>query len=265
MLQKQQEFSYAFEHEKSIKSKMSVSELKHIAMEKLLAEDDEELSVRLMDEVKVKEKTSGTLKKEAENVKISECEKDTLIYEEIPLPDFLKEKEEIRGAHRGTVYHTVFEKLNLQQILSDEDISQELDRMVANHYLTTEEAKVVYRKDILAFAQSDVGQRIKKADAKNRVWREQPFVIGIPAREVKTEWDSDERILVQGIIDVYFEEEDGIVLLDYKTDKAKDGKHLADMYREQLKYYAMAIEQMTGKKVKEQILFWATKGEEIKL
>ena len=265
MLQKQQEFSYAFEHEKSIKSKMSVSELKHIAMEKLLAEDDEELSVRLMDEVKVKEKTSGTLKKEAENVKISECEKDTLIYEEIPLPDFLKEKEEIRGAHRGTVYHTVFDKLNLQQILSDEDISQELDRMVANYYLTTEEAKVVYRRDILAFAQSDVGQRIKKADAKNRVWREQPFVIGIPAREVKTEWDSDERILVQGIIDVYFEEEDGIVLLDYKTDKAKDGKHLADMYREQLKYYAMAIEQMTGKKVKEQILFWATKGEEIKL
>ncbi|KIR01508.1 ATP-dependent nuclease, subunit A [Lachnospiraceae bacterium TWA4] len=76
----------------------------------------------------------------------------------------------------------------------------------------------------------------------------------VPAKEVKEEWQSDEPILIQGVIDLCFEEEDGIVLMDYKTDHA-DEEVLKKRYSSQFKFYKKAIEQMTGKKVKESLLY----------
>ena len=64
-----------------------------------------------------------------------------------------------------------------------------------------------------------------------------------------------ECLLVQGIIDVYFEEEDGLVLLDYKTDKVSCEQELIDKYRVQLEYYAQALERLTGKDVKEKLIY----------
>ena len=75
------------------------------------------------------------------------------------------------------------------------------------------------------------------------------------AKELYPETDSDERILVQGIIDVYFEEEDGLVVLDYKTDKVFRAQDLVDRYHAQLEYYAQALERLTRKKVKEKIIY----------
>lgn len=106
---------------------------------------------------------------------------------------------------------------------------------------------------------------MKAAEQKKLLYKERPFVIGLPARTVKQQWDSDEMILVQGIIDAYFEEQDEIVLLDYKTDKVDDGEKLVKKYREQLDYYQKALEQVTGKKVKEKIIYSVTLGEEWKL
>ena len=74
---------------------------------------------------------------------------------------------------------------------------------------------------------------------------------------------SGDLILVQGIIDVYFEEDDGLIVLDYKTDKIYDAKKLADRYRAQLDYYAKALTQMTGKPVKEKIIYSFTMKKEI--
>ena len=68
-------------------------------------------------------------------------------------------------------------------------------------------------------------------------------------------------MLVQGIIDVYFEEEDGLVVLDYKTDRVKNVEELAEKYHAQLEYYAKALEQLTEKKVKEKIVYSFTLGE----
>ena len=95
--------------------------------------------------------------------------------------------------------------------------------------------------------------------------KEQPFVLGVPAEEVYPEIKSDELILVQGIIDVYFEEEDGLVLLDYKTDKIRCGQELIERYQAQLEYYAKALEQLTGKRVKEKWIYSFTLQEEIRL
>lgn len=74
-----------------------------------------------------------------------------------------------------------------------------------------------------------------------------------------------ETILVQGIIDVYFEENDELVLLDYKTDKVYHGEQLVEKYHAQLEYYAKALEQITGKHVKEKIIYSITLGEEIRM
>ena len=83
----------------------------------------------------------------------------------------------------------------------------------------------------------------------------QPFVLGMKAKEIYPDINSDEWMLVQGIIDVYFEEEDGMVVLDYKTDKVFHAQELVDRYRAQLNYYAHALERLTGKKVKEKIIY----------
>ena len=75
--------------------------------------------------------------------------------------------------------------------------------------------------------------------------------------------DSDELVLIQGIIDVWLEEADGIVLLDYKTDHVSDGEILVKRYKVQLDYYQRALEQMTGKKVKERIIYSLSLQQEI--
>ena len=70
---------------------------------------------------------------------------------------------------------------------------------------------------------------------------------------------------MQGIIDVYFEEEDGLVVLDYKTDRVSDEKELVNKYHAQLDYYAKALEQLTEKKVKEKLIYSFALGKEIRL
>ena len=77
----------------------------------------------------------------------------------------------------------------------------------------------------------------------------------LPANEVKEEWDSTEPILIQGIIDIWFEEEDGLVLLDYKTDRVHLEEVLIKRYQGQFLFYKKALEQLTGKKVKNSYLY----------
>ena len=103
------------------------------------------------------------------------------------------------------------------------------------------------------------------ADAarNGKLYKEQPFVLGVDASEIYPEDRSGEKILVQGIIDVYFEEADGLIVLDYKTDRVKTADELKDKYHAQLDYYAEALEKLTGKPVKEKIIYSFTLGEEI--
>ena len=123
--------------------------------------------------------------------------------------------------------------------------------------LTEEEASSIYIKDILKFAASDLGQRMKTAAEKGCLFREQPFVIAVEASELDELWDGEEKILVQGIIDSYFLEEDEIVLVDYKTDRVQRGEEplLIARYRSQLKDYARALQKMRKKKVKECLIY----------
>ena len=121
-------------------------------------------------------------------------------------------------------------------------------------------AECVRVEDIQRFLKGDAGQRMQRAARAGLLWKEQPFVLGVPMDEIYPQKDaacetiSEERVLVQGIIDVYFEENDELVVLDYKTDKVFHAKQLVEKYHAQLEYYARALEQITGKRVKEKII-----------
>ena len=104
-----------------------------------------------------------------------------------------------------------------------------------------------------------------RAARKGLLWKEQPFVLGIPMEDVYPEMKGGEQetVLVQGIIDVYFEEPEGLVVLDYKTDRVRNEEELREKYQAQLEYYARALEQITGKRVQEKAIYSFTLGKEI--
>ena len=90
-------------------------------------------------------------------------------------------------------------------------------------------------------------------------------MISQKASSVKERWGDDEIVLVQGIIDAYFIEAGGIVLVDYKTDKVKQLQELTERYHVQLEYYAQALERLTGLTVREKIIYSFTLGSEIEV
>lgn len=175
------------------------------------------------------------------------------------IPMFLKEEGEgdaVRGAYRGTAYHRVLELLDFGSVQTEADISQALHDYSKNKRMDEESISLISKVLLLNFLTSPLGNRLSMAQRNGKLKKEQQFVIGIPAREMDL-GDSTELILVQGIIDAYMEEEDGLVLVDYKTDHIKKGEEqvLIDRYQVQLNYYARALEQMTGKKVKEAVIY----------
>ena len=141
------------------------------------------------------------------------------------------------------------------------------EELIAEGKMTKEAAECIYFKSILAFAKSPVGMRMRNAFLNETLKREQPFVMSVPASEADPSYPEDETILVQGIIDAWFPEGDEIVLVDYKTDRVKRGQEqkLINLYHVQLEDYARALERMTGKKVKEKIIYSFTLQKEILL
>ncbi|BCZ29679.1 helicase-exonuclease AddAB subunit AddA [[Clostridium] scindens] len=192
-----------------------------------------------------------------------------LLYEEpevVPLiPRFLKEEEELTGASRGTAYHRLMELLDLAQDYGEAELADAVSAYVEEGKMDADMAACIRHGDILGFLNGGAGRRMKAAARAGTLWREQPFVLGVDAREMYPEEQEGELILVQGIIDAYFEESDGLVVLDYKTDQIYTPEGLIERYHSQLDYYAKALEQLTHKKVKEKIIYSFTIKKEIRL
>lgn len=188
--------------------------------------------------------------KRMQNEDVAESEvllEESEIEEIVPL--FMQEtKEELKGAAKGTLYHRVWENLDYEKIDTKEQIEEQLKNI-----LTTEEKKSIWTPDFYRFSKSFLAVRMKEAAQRGQLYREQPFVIAMPANQIKKEYETEEEILVQGIIDAYFEEEDGLILVDYKTDKVQKGqeKELAEKYTVQMQYYKKALEMITDREVKE--------------
>lgn len=222
-LQKQFAYRYPYQGEEAYKLKYSVSELKlqaaHLAEESQMGEElvppEEVLPLR---------------------------------------PQFLME-EEISGASRGSAYHRVLELIDFTKEYTAASLRDEIAEFAEKGFLDPKMKDVIWIQDILQFLQSSVGRRMKKAAKNGRLFREQPFVLGVDAKEFYGDAPDGELVLIQGIIDVFFEEDGKLILLDYKTDKVTKEVELVDRYQKQLELYKQALERVTGKEVTESLIY----------
>jgi ATP-dependent helicase/nuclease subunit A len=172
-------------------------------------------------------------------------------------PRFI-ERKQLSAAERGTVYHAVMQQLPLRDGLTASDIQQTVDRMLALHLLSREQYEAVDCQVIMAFIVSAIGQRLLRS---GRVLREAPFSFGLKAGDIYPFAEGStlkETVLIQGVIDCLFEDERGLVLLDYKTDAVRpvDVPHLRARYRVQIELYSKAVEHIFKKPVTEKYLYF---------
>ncbi len=169
-------------------------------------------------------------------------------------PMFLEVEKGLSAAEKGTVLHFVMQHLDF----GNSNLQQQLDAMVKKDLLTEQQAETVRLGKIVRFLETDLGRRMMAA---KRIYREVPFNLEIFCHELFLEMIEeeykDETLLLQGIIDCYFEEPDGLVLLDYKTDYVPQGgiAQIIGKYRVQLDYYTRALENLTRQRVKERYLY----------
>lgn len=226
-------YEYPYCEESALRTKVSVSELKHRAMDRIAKEE------QLM-----------------QIGQPGQQEREPYI------PAFMEgASQENMGAKRGTAMHRVLECYDFTE--EADSLKEQLGKMEEQGKVDGEMLSLVYVPALQKFLQTSMGQRMQEAARQGKLYKEKPFVMGKPARECLEESDSREMILIQGIIDVFFEEEDGIVLLDYKTDSVKTGKELAQRYRTQMELYQEAVERALGKAVKEKVLYSFCLGEEV--
>lgn len=177
-------------------------------------------------------------------------------------PKFMQEKS-LSPAERGTALHMVMQHVDLTRPVTLENIEDQVERMVNDELLTVEQAEAINTQLIVEFFESDLGKRIMNAKVVNR---EIPFTLSLPASEVYPAWkDEDESVFVQGIIDCVFEDENGLVLIDFKSDGISDRYKggfiqakpiLEERYRLQINLYTKALEQIWKRKVNERYLFF---------
>lgn len=246
-------FAYPYQWEAGLPGKLSVTELK-----------------------KLSGQAGRGLKEELSEGTFLVGEEDSAL-EEAPLPEFMGKEKEGRPAYRGTVYHKIMECLDFSVLKKKNGWKEELNRLVEERCITKEEEGFIREQDLIRFADSPLCRRMADSMEKGKLYREQKFVIGIPAEELSIPaWNPEEEsqeqkdnlILIQGIIDAYFEEEDGLVLVDYKTDQVfhKDGESkLLRRYKTQFDYYSMALERLTHKKVKERLLYSFALGKAVRV
>ena len=179
------------------------------------------------------------------------------------LPDFLARERPLSGAEIGSATHVVLQHIDYQKTGSLGEVQEEIARVLALGQLTDRQAEAVDPRGILNFFASTTGQRILGA---KRIYREQRFSILSPAEHFFPEAEG-ESLLLQGVVDCCFEEDGGLVILDYKTDyvSEKSLPQQAEHYRRQLSAYAQAMEKMLGLPVRSCILYFLRAGLSLEL
>ncbi|HEX3016179.1 MAG TPA: helicase-exonuclease AddAB subunit AddA [Desulfobacteria bacterium] len=182
-------------------------------------------------------------------------------------PRFLQDTKGLTAAERGSAIHLVMQQLTLQEALSEAELDRQIDRMAIRELLTPEQVEAIDKQKIINILHSKLGQRIAAAKA---VKREVPFSFALPARELYPDLTADcaETVLIQGVIDCLLEEEDGYVLIDWKTDRIRsksDIKEMCKRYQVQLALYARAVEGILSRPVKEKYLVLMDCGETIRV
>ena len=168
-------------------------------------------------------------------------------------------------AQRGTALHMVMQYLNYDRTGSLAEIEDEVARLVSGQYITPQQGEAVDPADILTFFQSDLGARLRRSP---RVEREFKFSLLAPAADYYPEAEPGEEVLLQGVVDCWFVEEDGTVtVVDFKTDRVSEAnvERRAGDYRPQLDAYTRALSQAAGVAVGRRCLWFFSVGHEVEL
>ena len=195
------------------------------------------------------------------------------------IPAFRREQEKVSGAVRGNAFHRIMELLDFSYLFTESELFAQcpatyeeyragldadrlqkrleelLRRETASLRLTEEYAQAVSLPKIRHFLEQELAYRMWRADGQGLLYREQPFVLGIDAKRLDSELPEGEKVLIQGIIDVFFVEKGEIVLLDYKTDVIESLQALWNRYSVQIQYYEEALTKLMKQPVKEKILY----------
>lgn len=243
----EEHFSYVYPYEKSThrSPKYSVSLLKMKAMEehgeaisetgqegKAVAPEWDEANANAEEKQQAKEKPDS------------------------PLIQKMKAEGKNIGAAIGDSYH---------HALAFYDYSKDISQL--SDFLSPEEYGLLNQEKLQKFLDSPLGHLFAKAYKENTLYREQHFMQEVEYEKLFPEdrGDNVEKVILQGIIDAFIMEEDGIILVDYKTDRVKDGEELRNRYQKQIDLYSEALEQILGKKVKRRVLYSFSLGEEVDL
>jgi len=169
-------------------------------------------------------------------------------------PVFIKENKGLTAAEQGIALHMTLQYIDFNKCASLEGILSEIQRLADSRILTVEQIASINAQKIMNFFKSDIGKRVLGADNTRREFK---FSMLYPAEKF-FEGGGDDEILLQGVVDCYFEENGMLTVLDFKTDyvTAENIGENATYYAPQLNAYAEALEKMTGKKVREKVIYF---------
>ena len=187
---------------------------------------------------------------------------ESIVYEpdeeERIIPQFLKEEqEEVGGAAKGTIVHKIMEMLPFAKIQTKKQLFDWITDLEQSYPESKQiSAKWLYR-GIEAFLFSEQGKKIRKMDEAGKVKKELPFTVGLPVSLINQDTEAEDTVVVQGVIDACADMGDHLCLIDYKTDRIKEGEEqqLLDRYGNQMLYYKAALEQILEKRVREIYLY----------
>ena len=208
--------------------------------------------------------TATQLKGRESDAEIAENAKLPPRLRSLAKPRFLAGETKLTGAERGTAIHLVMEHLDLGCAADEDAVRAQIDALAEKRLLTPEQAEAADAAVIARFLQSDIAARIR---AGKNVEREYRFSILRPASEFDARADAEDTVLLQGVVDCFFEEDGGLIVLDFKTDRLTPAEtaERAEYYRPQLEAYAAALERIMQKPVREKVLYFFTTGESVSL
>ena len=175
------------------------------------------------------------------------------------------------GARRGTAFHRVLELVDYKNRSEWIEGGREgyvklqewLQAVPAAGRIEKEDAALVSPSRVMHFMRSPLAGRMARAQMEGKLFREQPFVMGVPADRVGEGLPHDEIVTVQGIIDAFFIEDGRIILVDYKTDRVSEAAELVLRYQTQLNLYADALEKALMLPVAQKLIYSTALGGEV--
>jgi ATP-dependent helicase/nuclease subunit A len=170
-------------------------------------------------------------------------------------PDFAAQKLGLTAPQRGTALHKVLQYLDFDRTGSISEISQEIDRLVAGQFLTAEEGRSADAGKLAAFFASDLGRELLAAQVREREYK---FSLLLPGEDFFPEAEG-EQVLFQGVVDCWFQDGQGITVVDFKTDRVPR----PEQYRPQVEAYARAIHEVLGQPVARKALYFFATGETV--